>query len=87
MGTAAMRKGSPTGCVRKNTGRSVGTGPSALHWWPRAEAKGWCAGTGVTEGKGGETDGDATADKSVSGDGGGRGQKKKGGKKGKKGCQ
>ena len=41
--------------------------------------------TGVAEGKGGDTDGETTADASVSGDGGGTRQKKKGGKKGKKG--
>jgi hypothetical protein len=40
--------------------------------------------TGVAEGKGGEMDDEATADTSVSGDGGGRQKKKGGGKKGKK---
>ena len=40
--------------------------------------------TGVAEGKEGETDGEATADTPVSGNGGGRQKKKGGGKKGKK---
>ena len=40
--------------------------------------------TGVAEGKRGEMDDEATADTSVSGDGGGRQKKKGGGKKGKK---
>jgi len=40
--------------------------------------------TGVAEGKGSEMDDEATADTSVSGDGGGRQKKKGGGKKGKK---
>ena len=40
--------------------------------------------TGVVEGKGSEMDNEATADTSVSGDGGGRQKKKGGGKKGKK---
>ena len=40
--------------------------------------------TGVAESKGGEMDDEATADASVSGDGGGRQKKKGGGKKGKK---
>ena len=38
----------------------------------------------MSEGKGGEMDDEATADASVSGNGGGTRQKKKGGKKGKK---
>ena len=41
--------------------------------------------TGVVESKASEMYGEATADTSVSGDGGGRQKKKEGGKKGKKG--
>ena len=86
-----MRKGSPMGCVRKNTGRLVGTGlecaalvASSSSQGTAVEASGGDV-TGVAEGKEGEIDGEATADASVSGNGGGRQKKKGGGKKGKKG--
>ena len=90
MGTAAMRTGSPTGCVRKKHWKVGGHRAecaalvaSISSQGTAAEASGGDV-TGVTEGKGDEMDDEATADSTVGGDGGGRQKMKRGGKKGKK---